>query len=68
MGMLSANYQTEQRDPNDSVRGRTEGDCNPTGRTTISTNQTPPPNPARAQGLNHHPKSINGGLYDSNYI
>jgi hypothetical protein len=45
MGMLTGNHQTEHGDPNGGVRGRTEGaegDCNPIGRTTISTHQTPP--------------------------
>jgi hypothetical protein len=37
---------TELRDPNRGIRARivgAEGICNPTRRTTISTNQTPPP-------------------------
>jgi hypothetical protein len=41
--MLSANHQTEPRNPNEGVRGRTEeteGICNPIGRKTISTNKT----------------------------
>ena len=41
------------------VRGRAEGaegDCNPVGRTTISTNQTP----QSSQRLNHQTKSIHG--------
>jgi hypothetical protein len=44
MQMLAVNLQTGYRDPNGGVRGRTkeaEGGCNPIGRTTISTNQTP---------------------------
>jgi hypothetical protein len=44
MQILTVNQQTEPRDPNGRVGGRTEGaegDCNPIGRTTISTNQTP---------------------------
>uniref|UniRef100_M0RAW8 Uncharacterized protein n=1 Tax=Rattus norvegicus TaxID=10116 RepID=M0RAW8_RAT len=39
-----ATYRTECGDPNGGVRRRTEGAegvCKPTGRTTISTNQTP---------------------------
>jgi hypothetical protein len=43
MQILTANHQTETRDSNGRVRGRNEGaegDCNPTGRTTKSTNQT----------------------------
>jgi hypothetical protein len=44
MQMFAANYQTEHRDPNGGVRGRTEGAegvYNPIGRTSISTKQTP---------------------------
>jgi hypothetical protein len=44
MRMFAANHGTEHRDPNGGIRGRTEGVegvCNPIGRTTISTNQTP---------------------------
>jgi len=44
MRMVAANHQTEQGDPNGGVREKTEGAegvCNPIGRTTISTNQTP---------------------------
>jgi hypothetical protein len=41
MRMLAVNHQTEQGDPNGEVRGRSEGaEGVPTGRTTISTNQT----------------------------
>ena len=44
--MLAANHWTEHGDPNGGVRERTkgaEGVYNPIRRTTISTNQTPPP-------------------------
>jgi hypothetical protein len=44
MRMLTANHQTEHRDPEGRVRGRTEGaegEGNPSGTTTIATNQTP---------------------------
>jgi hypothetical protein len=44
MLMLTSNHHTEHRDPNGGVRGRTEeaeGVCNPIGRTTKSTNQSP---------------------------
>jgi len=44
MRMLTANHQTEYRDPNGGIRERTEeaeGVCNPIGRTAISTNQNP---------------------------
>jgi hypothetical protein len=42
--MLAANHWTKHRVPNEGVRIRPEGAegvCNPKGRTTISTNQTP---------------------------
>jgi hypothetical protein len=41
MQIFTAKHQTEPGDPNGRARGRTEGaigDCNPIGRTTISTN------------------------------
>jgi hypothetical protein len=44
MLILRANHWTEVRDPYGRVRGRTEGaeeDCNPVGRTTLSTNPDP---------------------------
>jgi hypothetical protein len=43
----------EHRNANGGVKGRTEGAegvCNPIGRTTISTKQSP----KRSQGINHH--------------
>jgi hypothetical protein len=46
--MLPANHWTEHGDPSGGVRVRIEGAegvCKPIGRTTISTNQTPPPPP-----------------------
>jgi hypothetical protein len=55
---LAANHWTESRDPNGRVRGRTEGDegdYDPLGRTTVSTNRTAP---QRCQRLNHQPKRI----------
>ena len=54
--MLAANHWTEHRVPNGGVRERTEGAegvCNPIGRTTISTNQTP----QNSQGLSHQQRS-----------
>jgi len=45
MQMYKAKHRTKHRDPNRRVRKRTEEAeevCNPLGRTTISTNQTPP--------------------------
>jgi hypothetical protein len=65
--MLVANHQTEHRDPNGGVRGRTkgaEGFCNPIGRTTISINQTP----QSIQGLNHQPKNTHKGTHGSSCI
>jgi len=44
MRMLVANHRTELVDPNEGIREETEGAegvCNPVGRITISTNQTP---------------------------
>ena len=41
-----------------------EGDCNPIGRTTISSNLTP----QNCQGLNHQPKSSHGETHDSSCI
>jgi hypothetical protein len=44
MQILTANHWTEVRDPYGGVRGRierTEGDGNPIGRTTVSTNRDP---------------------------
>ena len=38
MQILTDNYWTEPGDPYGRVRGRTEGDGNPIGRTTVSTN------------------------------
>ena len=51
-----ANYQTEPMDPNGRVRGRiegAEGNCNPIGRTTVSSNHIP----QSSQGLNQQSKS-----------
>jgi hypothetical protein len=41
--ILTANHQTETRDPDEKVKGKTEeveGVCNPIGRATISNNWT----------------------------
>jgi hypothetical protein len=49
------------------VRRRTEGaegNCNPIGRTTMST----PWIPQSSHGLNHQPKSPNGESHDSSCI
>jgi hypothetical protein len=48
MWMLAAYHLTEHGDSNTGVRARTggaEGVRNPIRRTTMSTNQTPPPTP-----------------------
>jgi hypothetical protein len=57
---------TELRDPDGRIRGRTERteeDCSPTGRTTISTNQNPP-----THILNHPQKSTHGGTHGSSCV
>jgi hypothetical protein len=57
--MLTGNHRTDRGDPNGGVRERTEDAeevCNPIGRTTASTNQTP----QSSQWLNHQPKSTHG--------
>jgi hypothetical protein len=41
-----------------------KGVCKLTGRTTISTNQTP----ESSQGLNHQPKSTYGGTHGSSFM
>jgi hypothetical protein len=67
MQVLTGNHWTEPGDHNGRVRKRIEGaeeDCNPIGRTTISTNL----NIQSSQGLNHQPKSSHGGTQDSSYI
>jgi len=65
MWMLTVNHWTENKDLSGRVRGKTEGDkgvCNPIGRTTVSTNQTP----QSSWGLNNH--RTHGGIYDSGCI
>jgi hypothetical protein len=60
MLIYAARHWTEHGDLNGGARRRTEvGEsiCNPIGRTTIWTNQTP----QISQGLNHQPKSTHGG-------
>jgi hypothetical protein len=57
MEILTPNHWTKFRDPNGRDRGRTEaaeGNYNPIGKITISTNRTP----QSSQGLDHQPKSI----------
>jgi len=65
--MLTANHWTEHGDPCLGSRGMTEGaevDCNPTGRTTVSTNHTPPELP----GTKPEPKSTHGGTHGTSHI
>jgi hypothetical protein len=65
--MLTANHWTEQGVSNEGVRERTEVTervCNPIGRTTMSTNQTP----WSSQRLNHQPKNTHGGTHSSSCI
>jgi hypothetical protein len=60
MHMLSANHQTDHRNTNGGVRGRTEGTegvSNLIERIIVSTNQTPPHS---SYGLNLQPKSSHG--------
>jgi hypothetical protein len=67
MQMHTANHQTEHRDPNGGVRGRTEGtegSCNPIGKAIISTNHIP----QSSQELNHQPKSSHGETHGSSCI
>jgi hypothetical protein len=61
--ILTANHQTEPREPNGRARERTEGNdrnCNPIRR-TISTNQTT----QSCQRLNPQPKSTHEGIHGS---
>jgi hypothetical protein len=46
------------------VQKELKGVCNPTGKTTISTNQ----NPQNSQGINHQQKRIHGGTHGSSCI
>jgi hypothetical protein len=67
MQMIAANHQAEHMDPNGGIRQRTEGakeGCNPIGRTTISSKQTP----QSSHGLNHQPKNKHGGTHGSSCI
>jgi hypothetical protein len=67
MQILTNNHQTEPRNLNERLKGRTEGaagDCNLIGRTTISTNQTT----QSSQGLNHQLRSMHGRFNSSMYI
>jgi hypothetical protein len=67
MQILTGNDWAEPGDPNGRVRGRTEGaegNCNPIGKTTISTNRAP----QSSQGLNHQSKNIHESVHGSSYI
>jgi hypothetical protein len=67
MQKLKVNYLNEPRDPNGRVIGRiegAEGNSNPIGRTTISTNWTP----QSSQGLNHQPETKNKETHYFSYI
>ena len=60
MLMHAVKHWTEHQDQNGEVKARTAealGMYKPSGRTAISTNQTP----QSSQGLNHQPKSTRGG-------
>ena len=53
MQILTANHWSETGDPNGRVMERSEGaegECNPIGRSTVSTNQMP----QSSQGLKHN--------------
>jgi len=63
LSMLTSNHCTEQGDLNEGIRERTEGIegiCNPTGRTTISSNQTPP----ELSGTKYQSMRTHGGTHD----
>jgi hypothetical protein len=66
MQILTANHQTEPRDPKGRIRKRTggaRGYCNPIRRTNI--NQ---PDPYQSsQRLNHQPKITHGLVHGSSY-
>jgi hypothetical protein len=67
MQILTANHWTVPGDCNGRVRGRAEGaerDCNPIGRTAVSTNQTL----QSSQGINHQSKSVHGRIHGSSYM
>jgi len=64
--MLGANHQTELRDPGGGAGRRTEGaegDSNPIGRITSAGQTT-----QCFQGLDHQPRSVQGGIHDSRFI
>jgi hypothetical protein len=66
MWLWAANHETEHKDLNGGVRGRTEGAegvCIPIGRNTILTNQTPSKLPGSYQ-----PKSAHGGTHGSSCV
>jgi hypothetical protein len=70
MQMPVAKQWSEQGYTDGGVRGRTEGAKSVykyTGKTTISTNQTPHPL-LSSQELNHQPKSTHGGTHGISFI
>ena len=67
MQILTATHWTQVREPCGRDRGRTEeveGNCNSTGRTTLSSNRAP----QRSQGLSYQSKSIHGLVCGPCYI
>jgi hypothetical protein len=67
MQIYTASHWTESGDPNGRVRGMTERAeevCNPIGRITVSTNQTPFPEIPGIQP----PTSLHGWVHGSCYI
>jgi hypothetical protein len=74
MCMFIANHHTEHGEPNGRIKGRTEGgegDCNPIGKTTISTHLMSAPNPfpnPSSQVLNHQTKSTQGEIHWSSLV
>jgi len=62
--ILTANHWTEPRGTNGRVRGRAEGDYNPIGRTTVSTNRTL----QSSHGLNHQRVYIGQSMTQATYV
>jgi hypothetical protein len=68
MWMCGVNHQTELRDPGGGADRRpreSEEDCNPIETTTSTlAGQTT----QCSQGLDHQPRSVQGGIHGSRYI
>jgi hypothetical protein len=62
--MLSANHWTKHYFPNGERTEGAEDVCNPIGKRTISTNQTP----QSSQGLKHQWRRTHGGIHGSSHI